>query len=557
MYAQDSYKVTKTLTLNFGLRYTIPKPFIEAHDHWSWFNPTLANALVPGSHGAMQSAGNGPGSCHCRTNVDTHYLTFGPRFGFAYALNPRTVVRSSFAMVHYDGAALGGNGQQQGTAHLGYATASPAFASLDGGISPAFALDNGFPAYVRPAPGTFDPTVNAGFTTTIPQGGGVSYDRPATAARSPYTEEWNLHIERELPGAMVFTIGYDGTSSHFNGVQGGNGIYSNQINPKYLALGSLLQQPEDPSTLAQAQAQFPEIKLPFANFAGSIGQMLRPFPQYNGAGSIWMGPDQWANFGTGSYNGLQTSLSRRMTNGLYFLASYTWSKTFDDGGHTAQFFAQAPRSAYNLHAERSVSGYDLPHVISISEVYTLPFGKGQRFGGDNGFVNAVIGGWQLSGIEQYNAGTPMGTIFGNCNAPYVGGAGIAAPSAPCYADFAPSFTGKVRINGKIGNGTPGVTPYVDAKAFQSAAPFTFGNTPRTLAFASLRNQWGKNESISLAKTFPIRESINFQFKADAFNVFNRTQFGGIGTNITSATFGQVSNQSNIPRQLQFEGMIRF
>src|SRR6266700_5670518 len=127
-----------------------------------------------------------------------------------------------------------------------------------------------------------------------------------------------------------------------------------------------------------------------------------------------------------------------------------------------------------------------------------------------------------------------------------------SPSAPCYADFAPSFTGKVRINGKIGNGTPGVTPYVDAKAFQSAAPFTFGNTPRTLAFASLRNQWGKNESISLAKTFPIRESINFQFKADAFNVFNRTQFGGIGTNITSATFVQVSIQANIPRQLQFE-----
>ena len=87
--------------------------------------------------------------------------------------------------------------------------------------------------------------------------------------------------------------------------------------------------------LAQAQAQFSEIKLPFPNFAGSIGQMLRPFPQYNGAGSIWMGPDQWANFGTGSYNSLQTSLSRRMTDGLYFLVAYTWSKTFDDGGHTA------------------------------------------------------------------------------------------------------------------------------------------------------------------------------------------------------------------------------
>ncbi len=211
---------------------------------------------------------------------------------------------------------------------------------------------------------------------------------------------------------MILELGYDGTTSHFDGVQGGVGIYSNQINPKYLALGNLLNQPETPTTLAQAQAQFPEITVPFATFAGSIGQMLRPFPQYSAAGGSFEGPDPWASFGTSGYNSFQARLSRRMTNGLYFLASYTKSKLFDDGGDAVQFFNQTLRSAYNLRAERSVSSYDRAEVLSFSEVYTLPFGKGQLLGGGNAVADAIIGGWQLSGIEQYSSGTPIGTIFG-------------------------------------------------------------------------------------------------------------------------------------------------
>jgi hypothetical protein len=556
LYAQDDWKVTPKLTLNFGLRYTIPKPFVEAQDRWSWFDPTAPNPAAGGAPGMMVSAGNGPGSCHCSTNVKTHYLTFGPRFGFAYAVNTKTVVRSSFAMVHFNGGALGGNGDQQGVGNLGYATANPSFTSPDGGISPAFLLDNGFPAYTRPAIGSFDSTINTGFTVANPQGGGYVFDRPATAGRAPYTEEWNFNIERELPGSMTLSLGYDGTSSHFDGVQGGVGIYSDQVNPKYLALGNLLNQPESPVTLAQAQAQFPEITLPFRNFVGSIGQMLRPFPQYNGAGASFEGPDPWANFGTSSYNSFEARLSRRMTNGLYFLASYTWSKLFDDGGNTVQFFSQTLRSAYNVHAERSVSSFDRPHVFSLSEVYLLPFGKGRRFSSDNGAFNAVLGGWQISGIEQYSSGTPLGSIFGACNNPYMGGVVVAIPSASCYADYNSAFSGNVRT-GSIGSGTPGVTSYLNANAFQNAQPFTFGNTPRTLAYSSLRNQWAMNESVSITKTFPIKENVSFQFKADAFNVFNRSQFGGIGTDITSSTFGQVSGQSNTPRQLQFEGIVRF
>lgn len=170
-------------------------------------------------------------------------------------------------------------------------------------------------------------------------------------------------------------------------------------------------------------------------------------------------------------------------------------------------------------------------------------------------LSGIIGNWQISGIEQYSSGTPIGTIFGNCNDPYMGGVPLVAAAAPCYADYNPAFFGSAQINGKIGNGIPGTTPYFNVNAFQNAAPYTLGTTPRIIS--SLRNEWAENESIALAKTFPIKENLRLQFKADAFNVFNRTQFGGINTSITSSAFGQVNSQVNLPRQLQFEGYLRF
>jgi len=561
VYAQDDWKVSQKLTVNLGLRYTIPKPFVEQHNRTSWFNPNIANPVADGVMGALEFAGNGAASCHCRTNVKTHYLTFGPRVGFAYSPNNRTVVRSSFAIVHFNGGILSGNGEQTGTGTLGYVS-SPNFATLDGGITPAFTLDGGFPAYQHPP--FFNAALNAGFTTDIPSGSGINYNRPETSARSPYTEEWNLNIERQLPFSMVGGLSYAGTSSHFNGISGGSGIYSDQVDPKYLALGDLLRAQATPETIAQVQTQFPEVKLPFPSFFGSIGQMLRPFPQYNGTGTSFEKMDLFANFGTTSYNAFQATLNKNMSNGLYLLFGYTWSKTMDEGGQTVQFAGPAPRSAYNLKAERTVSSIDSPHQFTFTELYVLPFGKGQRFTAGNAIVNSIIGSWQLAGIEQYASGTPLNTIMGTCDVPdYFGGGGLADvppynANPNCYADYNRGFTGAVRINGKIGSGhDPLHTPYINKNAFQNAADFTFGNTPRQLAYASLRNPWSLNETISLMKTIPIRDSIVFQFKADAFNVFNRTQFGGIDTTITNASFGTVSTQVNTPRQLQFEGYIRF
>jgi hypothetical protein len=344
---------------------------------------------------------------------------------------------------------------------------------------------------------------------------------------------------------LVFSLSYSGSQSHHIGINGGYGIYSDQLDPKYLVLGNLLQQPMTSVTLAQAQAIVPGIKMPYTNFVGSIGQALRPFPQYSSIS------DPFASFGSGNYNSLQTSLQKRMSSGLYFLLSYTWSRSIDNTGGTIagvyQYLTNAstPRSAYNLGAERAVRYNDVPQTISLAYVYGLPFGRGHAIGGTNRAADLLVGGWQISGIFQYSAGTPLGAVTGTCNVPYTGG---------CFADYGPSQ--KARINGAYGSGDPRTTPYLNVNAFQNAAPFTFGNTPRTMVYG-LRNPWMLNESVSLAKDFHITDQTIFRFQADAFNVFNRTVFGGISTNISSSNFGFVGGQTNEPRKLQLEGRIQF
>ncbi len=551
IYAQDDWKINPKFTLNVGLRYEIPTPFYEVENRASFLNATLPNSAVSGYPGALQFAGNGPDSCHCRTLVKTHYLTLGPRVGFAYNPTAKQVIRGSFSIIHYNAGALGGNATATGSGAegaadtpLGY-SASPSPTSPNSGITPAFYWNAGFPAYTKPP--FFDPTLNTGYYTAAGSTGGMlTYTRPDTGGRSPYTENWNLTFEQQLTPATIFSLSYAASASRFIPVNGGVGIYSDQILPAYLALGNLLLQPESPTTLAQAQAIIPGIKLPYPNFSGSIGQMLRPFPQYSGL------YDTNAAFGNGIYNSMQAYLQHTMSKGLYVLASYTWSKEIDDAGGSNELSLVSPaaRSAYNLGAERSVGVNDQTNVVSIAYVYALPFGSGHKLLGQGALMNALVGGWQLSGLNQYSTGTPLGAIGASCNVPFSGG---------CYADYNPAFKGSPRINGSYGSGSPkGTNPttYININAFRNPAPFTFGTTPATYA-SGLRNPWSLNESVSLAKRFNMAEGTSLKLQADAFNLFNRTVFGGINTNITSSSFGTVSGQTNSPRNLQFEAYIYF
>jgi hypothetical protein len=273
-----------------------------------------------------------------------------------------------------------------------------------------------------------------------------------------------------------------------------------------------------------------------------------------------------------------------MRGGLYLFATYAWSKEMDEAGSTIQFFEQNARTAYNWKQERSPGLSDTPQAFNFAEDYALPIGKGKLLNVENNVANEIIGGWKLAGAEQYSAGNPFTPVVGNCTKNDYGGTGDAVGfgglNPGCYDDYNPGFNGNVKIK-KIGTGNPRTDAYFDYHAFaygptiangvvvepasaHQLAPYSFGNTPRTLPFRSMRGEFSKNENLSLTKTFPFPffwgENTSFVFRADAINIFNRAIFQNPNMNANAGgegTFGKVTSQENGPRFLQFEGHIRF
>lgn len=532
-FVQDDWKVTPHLTVNLGLRWDVFTPFVERYNRFTFMSATAINPVV-GLPGVLQYAGSGQFGCGCRTPVQTHYRDFAPRFGFAYEIMKNTVLRGSWGMFYDRAGALGGgiDTQAANLGALGYSNGpiinapnsyTPALSGWNGGTIPSFQQ-----------PPIFNNTLNTGFTTsTGPKAGGMTFPDPFLGGHPIETESYNFGIERALTSSMVLTVMYSGSQGHFIPTTG-RGYYLDQILPKYLVLGSLLNASATTANIAKANAilasnGISNVGLPYPTFDGSIGQMLRPFPQYNGVS------DPYADVGNENYNSLQVMLQRTMSRGLYFLASYTFSKDLGTGGSIkggkGAGFGSA-RTGYNLNQEKAICPCDIPQVLTISEVWDLPMGEGHSLFSGNPVVRALASGWEFSGIETYQKGGPLGPFGAACNVPYAGS---------CYADYNPSFSGPVRMNGSYGSGTnPRATPYLNINAFQSPLPYTFGDTSRTAPY----DLWGPgslNEDLSLGRNFRIHENWTLRVRGELFNAFNRVNFGGPNTNITSKGFGTVGS----------------
>lgn len=554
-FAQDDAKIIPRLTLNMGLRYDIYTPWVEGQNRESWLNAEEPNPEIGGYYGALVFAGYGTDSCNCRTPIPTWFGNVGPRFGFAYALNQKTVVRGGYGIFYPQAGAFGGNQETQGLNHLGYSS-TPSFSSGNNGITPAFNWNSGFPSYTH-AP-FFSSTLNTGDNTTTTSIGGTisSFGYYQYAKRVPYIQDWDFTIERQLDGytpvlpllrGLVLNVSYSGSTSHFLPTDAGWGIYGNQIHPNELALGNLLTAPANATTIAEAQAIIPGVQLPYPNYSGTIGHMLIPFPQY--AGGI---NDIYPMTGTASYNALEVSAQKRYSDGLSFLVSYTYGKEIDDASSINQLAAPSlvtGRTAWNGHLERSVGFQDIPNTFVASYVYDLPFGSGHRLGAGDAVIRGVVSHWQLSGIETYEQGQPLGPFTASCDAPYTG---------TCYADYNPSFHGPVRINGRYGAGyyKGSLLPYINVNAFEDPPAFALGNTPRTEPYG-LRKPPYYDDDFALQREFPIKDRVDLHLEASAFNAFNRTQLGSINTNISSTDFGTVASQTTAARKLQFDANITF
>ena len=535
-YIQDDFKVNSKLTINLGLRWDVWIPFKEVVDRMSFFDPNLANPAVGGRLGALQFAGTGAGTCNCSTPVKTHHLNLGPRVGAAYRLGDKTVIRAGFAIMFVHAGGVGGrvNGRQ-GLSQLGF-NSNPTFNSPSAGV-PAFYWDNGFPAYQPP------PFLNAGygtgFITSNPTGAQtVTYGNPELGGKPPYYENWNIGFQRSLPGQLVLNATYSGSAGKFLPGAGQGGETVNIAPLKYLALGPLLTTTATSATIAQAQVLFPEVKLPFSNFVGTVGQMLRPFPQY---GTI---SNPWTNLGMSTYHAMQSSVSRRYSNGFTFSLGYTFSKELDN-------LLGTPRDPFKASLEKSQGTINRTHVFTGTYVYALPFGVGRAMNPGNALVRTVVSGWSVSGIYTYSSGAPLSITGTACTSGNILGT--------CFPNYNPAYSGDVRINGNYGSGSVlGSTPtaYLAKAAFIAPAAYTTGNVPRTAPYGLFAPRI-MGLDVSLRREFKIVEKVKFALQADAFNVTNSVFFGAPTLNVDSANFGTLTTQANQPRKLQISARISF
>lgn len=259
------------------------------------------------------------------------------------------------------------------------------------------------------------------------------------------------------------------------------------------------------------------------------------------------------------FDALEVMLQRRFHSGLNLQLSYTFSKTLTDAD-SMQPCCNAGgglyQDPYDLHLEKAISSQDIPNMLVISFIYELPIGKGKSFLNHGGLLNALVGGWQVGGILRYESGQPLPF--------YCASDSFSAGWDDCFR-FDPT-PGQSVYNSAASQ--PGynalTTPYLNNAYFTDPnpnpdAPITWGQLARVTNF---RMPWYNNEDVNLAKTFSFSEKVNFQLRADAFNVTNRHVFAepynlNPQPNNPSSSFGYVNSTIDSPRSIQLEGRLVF
>ncbi|MEJ7606882.1 MAG: TonB-dependent receptor, partial [Bryobacteraceae bacterium] len=313
LYAQDDWRISRKLTLNLGLRYDVTMPPISATDEYSDFTPDRPNPAAGGRLGALRFAGEGPGREGTSSLVPGWYGGWGPRVGLAYALTPKTTIRTGFGRSFSRVTAV------QGSGHFAGFIGQYEFNNTSQGVTPTFNLDNGLPSYVLP------PSINPSFSN----GNTVDWWQGQEATRAPENLFWTFSIQRQLTGSTVLEVAYNANiGTHLQ-----TGVLNfNQV-PTSILDGFVAQYgPTQALNLLRANIDSPQavaagIPIPYPNFVNervkTVNQALRPYPQYQ---NIVTGVQNGDKSGHSSYHALVVKADRRFASGLMFQWNYTFSK---------------------------------------------------------------------------------------------------------------------------------------------------------------------------------------------------------------------------------------
>jgi len=541
-FVQDNWRKSSKLTINAGLRYDLEVPRTERYNRMSYIDPTVSDGITPGAVdpstwpsllGSVPNVTNPVGGLVFATSSHRHITNtaahdVGPRLGLAYRIKDKLVFRAGYGLFY--------NPTQWGTTGAG-PVGNEGFEPTTGWVTTR--NSDGSTPWSRlsdPEPDGLLPVLGSSLGVKTNLGVGINEPLP-TSNVPPYSQTWSGGFQYELPGNWLVDaeyLGTKGTHLYFHGAGTmqalGTWVEQEATNPALrTALGTMVSNP-----------YYGVITTPGCGICGpqiAAGNLLRPFPQFNGVST----PNPpWAN---SIYNAFQLKVEKRMSHGLTLLASYTNSKSIDDSSVSTSTewiggFG-AMRDPNNLKLERSLSEWDIPQVFQLSYVWQLPFGRGRKLGTTwNPVVNAVLGGWQTSGMWRFDGGQPISLGVTGATAPWGYGAGN------------PDQDGTLKVNPKSQWFTNGYFANANDVLYVPP-PYSIGNASRMEP--NTRVPGTKNATLSVFKEFGLnkmREGSKLQFRAEAFNALNHPQFGGISNSFASGNFGDVTSQVNSPRQIQ-------
>lgn len=481
-YIQDDWKVNRKLTLNVGLRYEFGTPYYEKNNRLSNYDP-VSNSILLAKDGSLYD----------RALVDPDYNNFGPRLGFAYNVFKKTVLRGGYG-IGYNYLNRLGSADVLGTNFPIITRAAIAQSPFVAGTQNTLPIctGNNFANCYRPTQNGYPAISNLPNNVTLY----VPRD-----IRTPMIQNWQLSIQQEIPLGFVLDVAYVGNKA------------------KNLVLLADLNQARVPLPGENVNATL-QARRPIAGF-GTISAVL---------------PEGFSN-----YNALQVKLERRFSQGVYILNSFTWSKAIDNAsqvleepnGNTGN-----PQNVYDIASNKGIGAYDQPFNNTTSFVYELPIGKGRQFGGNmNAFVDALVGGWVINGINTMTSGQPVTFRY--------------TPSP--VTNNLPSFLGGTSMRPNITcdptnrDARPNpIQDYFNA-ACVSIPPATapFGNAGRNIA----RSDAYFNFDFGLQKQFriPINEDTKLEFRAEFFNLFNKTNFQAANSNANNIDIRNGVNVGNFGR----------
>lgn len=525
MFFQDDWKVTRRLTLNLGMDYSLEFPITERFNRKMWFDPT-APLPISSAVGLPLVGGFRFADKDTRSPYDLYTKQFGPRVGIAYQLFPRTVIRSAYGLFWIPAAVTEVTGDNRAPA---WAINTLALASLDGGIRPFNTLDNPYPEGILNPPGNA-----AGINTLIGQNAAANQRN----FRAGYMQQWNFDIQQELAQGTVLEVLYAGSSG--TGLPAQWASQLNQLADSYLSLGTALQQQVTNPFFGTVTSG------PLAQRTVARGQLLRPYPQFQTLYAEGM------PLGHSSYHSFQLQFNRRMGSSLVGVA-YTISKAIGNTESRSDWLeggAQGTSMGFlnnnNRRLDRSLAVADVPQRMVVSYTLDVPFGKSSRFLKNLGPADHLVSGWQFSGVYTAQSGTPVA----------VGSLTNLSGAFNDVTDVYGSYSSNSRPNNNgqsarlSGSAQSRLNQWFNTGVFTQPTPYTFGTSPRTLP--DTRYHGTNNIDFGLFKNnrFGQDGRFNLQFRSEFFNATNRVRFGVAGVNIGNSAFGVVSSQANNPRQVQ-------